>query len=180
MCNTRTQRTLSTGSRFTSVNSNVTDKYPASVLIGDLSPWQHLTTCSYRLAVNSKMGQKNTVMHIRSSTKTDTPNPSKPHNPSSWTISLHMWRLSSQRSCSPQAAMKFARVQPAMVRCTLAPNLINTEFTMSTSSEISTCHRWPLTGCNITKDAEIACPGSHRSQQMQKHRCGLGAGEHCE
>ena len=31
---------------FTNVNSNVTNNYSASVLMGELSPWQHLTACS--------------------------------------------------------------------------------------------------------------------------------------
>ena len=31
---------------FTSVNNNMTGNYSDSVLIGDLSPWRHLTACS--------------------------------------------------------------------------------------------------------------------------------------
>ena len=49
-CNTRTQKARNTGTNncptAPNASNNMTNYYSTSVLIGNLSPWQHLTACS--------------------------------------------------------------------------------------------------------------------------------------
>ena len=56
-CNTGTQIARNTGTNnyptATNASNNGTNDYSASVLIGDLSPWQHLTACSPRQEVGT-------------------------------------------------------------------------------------------------------------------------------
>ena len=49
-CNTKMQRATNTGTynypTAPNASNNVTNDYSTTVLIGDLSPWRHLTPCS--------------------------------------------------------------------------------------------------------------------------------------